>query len=385
MIRKLAVVTLVLVLLPGALSEIDTSPYEDIASQISEKQIQLDAAIEANDLSQIVSLRDQIQNLRVQLVEPRLSFLQSYALTKPMYDESTYLIQQMELVFPADALAEVKSEYDSASASWLQAESLYGSQQYGDADSLMSESSSIFSEMPASLASTSSGLITALRQELERTVQITPSMVAMLDNARILLTSASEDYDRAATAISSETPSNSQISLSEGHEAASSAFSLITRAREGEDILGPMRWALIIGPIILIVALILYFRTQFNRSVISCSVSSLTAPSGKESELVREINVTNIEKSKVKMRVLDNPPRALLPKDFEVEPSKRALNNLLWEIEMNPGEKKIISYKLSVPRLDAGWKLRLSAATAAYDLDGVEKKLVGKPSEITIV
>lgn len=383
MIRKLSVVVLTLFLLPSALSEIDTTPYDEIASQISEKQIQLNSATLSNDLNQIVKLRDELQALNAQLVKPRLSFLQKYVQTKPMYEESSYLIQQMESVFISDFFAEVKSAYGSASASFSQAESLYGSQQYEAAAALMVDVSSDFSQMPATLALSSSELITPLRQELERTVQMTSSTVSMLDNARVLLEEASESYDAASR--SAANPDAAQSQLSEGRDSASSAFSLISRVREGEDILGPVRWALILGPIILIAALIFYFRTQFNRAVIKCTVSSLTAPGGKESDITREIFVANIEKSPVKMKVSDAPPRALLPKDFDIEPYKRTVNNLLWEFDMAPGEKKIISYKLSVPKLDAGWKLRVSAATASYELDGVQKKLVGNAAEIGII
>ena len=55
-----------------------------------------------------------------------------------------------------------------------------------------------------------------------------------------------------------------------------------------------------------------------------------------------------------------------------------------WATDIAAKDKITITYKLSVPKLQAGWPLRVPAAAVSYEINGSQKKLIGKSFEIKI-
>jgi len=376
---------LFLLLTQSALSAIDTSPHSLLLSQISQKEAALDAARASNDIGAIISITRELDSLRDQLASPQMRFLRRYSSLGVAMDESGYLIQQIEANLGPDAAAQLKADMALMARTLSSAETAYESQDYEAADSLMDGVYDQLIALPATLSSASIGGVEVLKDQMERTSQVTPSMLSMLDNSKEKFKTARDLYARFSQKTLSSDADEASALLGQAHKAASEAFALVARAKEQEgDLLEPIKLALILGPLALIIGLLVYFRFQFSKSAIGCSLSSATAPGGKESKIERTIGVTNIEKVPISVRVFDSPPKALSPSGYNLKPVNISGNDLTWEFDLDPGKKVLITYNLTVPRLDSGWKLRANAATASYEIDGKQKRSVGKSAEIRI-
>ena len=387
MIRNVALSALLLLLLTqSALSSIDTSPHSLLLSQIAQKEAALDVARISKDIDAIISITRELDSLRDQLASPQMRFLQRYSSLKRAMDESDYLLQQIEANLAPDAVAQLKADMALMTGTLSSAEAAYESQDYEGASSLMDGVYDQLIAMPASLSSASIDGVDALKDLMERTSQVTPSMVSMLDNSKEKFKAARDLYARFSQKTLPSDAEEASALLDRAHKAVSEAFALVARAKEQEgDLLEPIKLALILGPLALIIGLLAYFRFQFSKSAVRCSLSSGTAPEGKESKIERIISVMNIEKVPISVRVFDSPAKALSPSNFNLKPANISGNDLTWEFDLDPGKKVLITYNLTVPRLDAGWKLRVQAATLSYEVNGRQRKFLGKSAEIKII
>jgi hypothetical protein len=239
--------------------------------------------------------------------------------------------------------------------------------------------------LPKEVANEASGAMDLLRTELQTQYTIGPSTISMLDSAKEKMDSASRSYDISATDFRTKTLGEIESAISSSRLIYLEAIDLITRARESRDELGElMRLILIFGPIVLIGALLLYFRMQFRGSLIETSISTDHAPAAKESEITRSLTITNPERNTVKMVLKESFPGALKSGSFDVKPTSRQKNSLVWEFDLGPKDKFPISYKLKVPALSAGWTLTFPAPSLRYSIAGRQKTFMGSSTELKI-
>ncbi len=265
MIKAFAAIAALLLVLPMALCELDTSPYLDITSQIIEKESQREAARGHGDLDLVISLNRELDDLRTQLTTPQMQVLGKYSNVQPFLDESQMLLDKMQITLESAWRAH-SSDLTAVEEQMSAVESSYGSQDYDVALSAMTDAEDMAFGLPASLASAGVDGVTSLRSELERTSRITPSMVSMLDTAQARFGDARKSYDRAAQRIREANKADSDSALAEGRGYASEGFSMVSRAKEQEgDPLGEMKLVLILGPIVLVLGLLAYFYLKLKK------------------------------------------------------------------------------------------------------------------------
>ncbi len=387
MVGKIFLSALLLVmLLQASASSIDTSSYSLLVSQMTQKEAELDLARANKDIETIISITKELDALRDQLSTPQMRFLRKYSDLRLSLDESEYLIGQMRTNLESRAVEQAEAEIEPLLQKISDSEAAYERQDYESADSLLEEVYDKVLLLPASISSVCVTGVENLKDLIERTSQVTPSMLSMLDNAREKFKIARSLYVDASEEIPSLKPDENSPALAEAHKTADEAFRLIARAKDlKSSLLEPVKLALILGPLVLIIGLLIYFRSQFGRSAIKSFLSSDTAVHGKTNELERTIIVSNIEKSPISVMVFDSPPKALSPSEFSPKPVSISDNNLTWEFDLDVGGRVFITYSLKIPPLDAGWRLKVRGATISYEIDGKQRKFIGETAEIRIV
>lgn len=263
--KVFAAIAALLLMLPTVMCELDTSPYLDITSQISEKESQRDVARGHGDLDLVISLNRELEDLRTQLTTPQMQVLGKYAQVQPFLEESRMLLDKMQASLES-AWQVHSSDLTSVEERMSAAEESYNSQDYNVALSAMTEAEDMAFGLPASLASACVEGVTSLHSEMERTSRITPSMISMLDIAQARFGDTRKSYDRAAQKIREANKAESDTALEEGRGYSSEGFSMISRAKEQEgDPLGEMKLVLILGPIALVLGLLAYFYLKLKR------------------------------------------------------------------------------------------------------------------------
>ncbi len=386
MIRKaLFCALLSIFVISSAAEDISVAPYDDLLSDIEQKEAALGDARVAGDIDAIIALTKELDSLRQQLATPRMRFLKSYRSLQTALAESENLLALAESNLGPENIEHARPSLDAAKQSLISLESAYGSQNYTLSLDLLGEFHDNALLLPSTIVSEAAEGVDKLRNRLERTSQVTPSMTSMLENAKERFRISSNLYKTFAVQAKTDLESSLK-SLEEARSVATQAFGLVSRAKEQKsDIMDPIKLILIFVPLCLIIALLLYFRFQFSRSAIRCDISKNTAPGGRESEIERTITVINIEKEPARMRVFDSPPKALSASEFSIRLAKVAGNDIIWDFRLEPGKRLLITYKLNIPSLDAGWKLRVHGASLSYTVGGKQRKFMGKSAEIKIV
>jgi|GEM_PF-2764990 len=380
MIKTLCLVALTFVLLlPAALSELDTSPYTALTSQISEKQELLENARDIGDLETVISLNRAIANLTEQMSSPRMQTLKAYSQLRMPLEESDYLLTQMDATMPTTA-AEAREDASDLKDRVSQAEQLYQSGDYSSALSTLNGVRNSVYDLPASLVSKCTTGLTEVKTGISRTSSITPSVTAMLETAGDYFADAGASYREAAQKLKEGDDAKAGPLFATGRDSASEAFSIISRSKsQGGDILGPFKLFLIIIPVIIVVVLLAYFYLQFNKQPVclKCSVSKTSVKAGEEAQVERKILIRNPEASAIFAKVLDSPPFEASASGFTTEPVTQVGSQLFWEIGIQPGSKAEFSYKLKLPKMEAGKSLEIPPATVSYETEGTQKKFLG--------
>ena len=368
-------------LLPLALCDIDASSYATLALEVSEKEAALDLAESTGDWDTAYALNQELEQLRPQLNTQEMSYLAMYYKLKPVLDESLYLLQLMQSEFPVEN--PITTNLDSISQKFMQSETLYAGGNYNMALSELSAVEGNLLLIPSSIVASSSNAIQELKTSMQS--KLTPSAVSMFDNAKAKLRNAKQAYDTFAQGITEDDINAIVAVLPSASVQVVEAFDLVSRAKiqdkSSEDLIV---WILIIGPAIVLIILVLYLSLQSKQSPIKCTISKNKAPAGKETTITRKIEVTNLEKIPIVASIQDSPPRALTISKFSKKPTKSSDNKLLWEVQLKPKKKFTISYKLTVPKLDAGWILKVRGANISYTQEGQIRRLFGESFEIKI-
>ncbi len=383
--RRIIALVTVMVLLPSALCAIDTSPYTNLATELNQKQSLLSAAQARGDAGQMITLSQEINALTSQLAAPRMQFLKRYSDIQKPLEESQYLIGQIEVNMPNVAEAK-KAPLESIQQTVSSIEVFYASENYTAAAAKLVTITSTAMGMPASLASACSDEVSQIKSEMDRTSTMTPSTVSMLDNAKKKFTDARKNYDDASKKILEAKPAEADSLFASARKLVLEGFDLIGRSRQesGGDLLGPLKYALVIGPVALIIALLAFFYLQFNKTAVKCSVSKTSVKSGTLGEIERKIEVSNPEKERVFAMVVDQMPLELAAEGFNIAPSDQIGSELVWQSFLDPGKKMSLSYKLKFSSLDKGVTLKLPGASISYAFDGQQKKFSGKAYEIIV-
>jgi hypothetical protein len=372
-----------LFLLPAAIAEIDTTSYTELVSQIDAKQIELEAARASGDWDGVMILNQELKPLETRLVGSEMRFLGKYIRLKLFLDESNYLAEQINVDLVGDSTSQTLTKISSISQTFDQMDAVYNSQNYEGALSLVSDIETELINLPTNLVSSSVSQASTLKTELESTSP--GSQLSMIDDSRRKLTSAGTIYNEAVKLYPSGDLDKISDFISEAHGVSSDAYTLISRSKiQDTSFLESIKWFLILGPLVLIVALFAYFRTQFKKTAIRNSISTKSAPGGKESIVERYISLTNMEEVSIRTTLSDTPPKALQIEDFNTAPTRLSGNKLEWDFELSPSARKTISYKLKVPSLDSGWQLKIPGAKLIYEIEGKQKEVSGKNAEIKI-
>jgi len=384
MMKSLPICVLaLLVLLPQVIADIDTTSYIELVSQIDAKQIELDAARIGGDWNLVLVLNQELKPLETKLSSSEMRFLGRYARLKLFLDESKYLGEQINIDLTGESTSVVLEQLDSISATFNQISTVYNSKNYDGALSLIGDIETELTNLPTSLVSSSVSQASTFKRELESTSP--GSQLSMVDDSRSKLTSAGTIYNEATKLYPSGDIEKISAFISEAHGISADAYALISRSKiQDTSLLESIKWFLILGPLVLIIALFAYFRTQFKKTAIRSSISMKSVPGGKESTVERYISLSNMEDVSIRTTLSDAPPKALKIEDFNTAPTRLSGNKLEWDFELSPGARKTISYKLKVPSLDSGWQLKIPGAKLIYEIEGKQKEVSGKNSEIKI-
>jgi len=374
-----------LLMLPTGLAEIDTTSYLTLVSEIDAKQVQLDEARAASDWDAVLVLNQELKPLENRLIGTEMRFLSKYSKLKLFLDESNYLVEQINTNLPGEATSAAVSDFNALSQSFGQLDPIYNSQNYDGALSLLEDIEKPLILIPTSLISSSANEGINLKSLLSSDPQIPASAISMVDDARGKFSLAEAAYNAAATLYPNSNAEDISGKLNDAHSLSSEGYSLVSRAKtEDNSLFESIKWVLMLGPILLIIALIIYFKTQFKKTAMLSTVSKKVAPGGTKSTVERHVVVTNMESEPISVTLSDVPPKALEISDFNTAPTRVYGNELAWDFTLPVGLRKTISYTLNVPALDSGWQLKIPGAKLVYNLGEKQKEVSGKDSTIKI-
>ncbi len=363
-------------IIPAAACAVETSSYTLLAAEKRAKEAERQAAADSGDAEALIRATRELDAINAQLAGDEMRFLRSYAETERMLSEAQYLIGRSEVSL---GTAPGRGEYDRISRVLSQSEAPYDSQDYKQGIPALEGARSAAAGLPASIASECSALASSAKGSAA------PSGASMLAAAAKKFEAASSAYSSAGDRLLSASLFDAGAPLDEARAVADEAFALASKSKSqppGPDMLGI---AIVAGPAAVALLLALTFRKRSARAAVACALSKSTALAGVESFVERMITVTNIEKYPIAMTVFDAPPHALAPTGFNPEPAAASRDGIVWQFDLAPGKRRDISYKLRVPRLEAGWMLRIPATAVAYAGPGGQKKSIAKPDSIKIV
>lgn len=367
---------------------LDASPYERILNEISIKEVKLDEARSSGDYEEAYILRQELEILKTQLESSESSIMRLYLEVGGMIDRANIVVNQIKKTFSGTStvnqleggIADVKKLLELT-------EEQYES---GDFSSALRTVLDARSQISAVL---SSGMVSALEsidkveEELRNTNYLSPSLRSVLDDARSGLDEAKRLYERARDMLMQNKTSESNELFNQAYETANNAFARVERARElaeSDPIEWTIRLLLIAIPLGLILFLLIYFFKKYRRATIKSTVSKKTAKANRITEIKRTISITNLEEVKISFLIKDELPKALKISTVYSAPEQQLDNSLSWMLELNPDEKRSLSYTFIVPKLDAGWTIKIKPATVEYFVSGKKKTFSSNPAQIKI-
>jgi hypothetical protein len=373
------------------LSDIDTSPYTDLKEQISQLEKELEAENKQGpwqsvNVQLMINLTRKKDKLTDQLSTPRMQFLQLYSNIRPPLEEARYLSEQMGLVMGRPS-TESGEELQNIEDSLSDTESLYDAKSYSQALSNLESLRYDISKLPAELASEASASIENLKGDLERNSQLTPSVISMLENADQKFQESKIKYTEASSRFLSGRYSSAEDSYDAGHEISEEAFRVVSRAKDFTgQMLDWVKLLLILGPVVMVVLLLVYFKLQFKKnSSIKSSLSQTKIKADKNLELERTIEFLNYEKKSVPLKIKEKLPSSLVASDFSMPPTETVGNELTWAFEAKPGRTKITYRLKSTEPIKKKRKIRIPGASVIYEVDGAQKKAVSSSQEVMAI
>lgn len=371
-----------LILAPLVPSAIDAAPYLTLSSAISQKESQLNSARAANEWEKVMNLTKEVDLLAAQLSSPDIKVQRLYYRINKAVAESDSMLLSMESSFTESSIAEAVSKHDKVKSIMRQAESSYESGDYDAAYSALDKNRTEIFGLSAYLASASGLASSSLKASLES--QLSPSGKSMLDTARSLFERAAPFYTKASDSLASEKDAEADSYFSQARQVFSDAMGKVSSAKgEKPGDTDIIRILLIAVPMGIAIILFLSIKLKAPKAYLKSTVSKTSLKAGEEAEIERSIEFTNPESETVFVKITDIPPHALPASGFSMDPHDSG-GQLSWEMDVEAKGKAIITYALSVPKLQAGWPLRIPAAFASYDLNGAQRKFIGKAFEIRI-
>lgn len=369
---------------PLAPCAIDTAVYSRLSSDIIQKESQLNSARAANDWARVMNLTNEVDSLAAQLSSPEIKVQRLYYRLIKAAGESDSMFSSMQSSFSESFIAEAASKHQIVKSAISRAESAYGNGDYDAAYSALDGNQTEIFGLPPYLAVACASASSSLKDSSGR--QMPPSGKSMLDSAKTLFERAAPLYSKASESLKSEKDSEADGYLSQARLLFSSAMEKVSSAKAEEPGRTDLILLLLVAvPAVVAVLLFLTIKVRAPKAYLKCSVSKASLKAGEEAEIERKIEFINPEEEKVYVRITDTPPHALPAVGFSMDPFDESGEQIVWEANVEAKDRLAITYTLSVPKLQAGWPLKIPAAAASYDLNGAKKSFIGKSFDIKIV
>jgi hypothetical protein len=369
-------------------ASLDTSPYTRLLDEISAKEGELEEARSGGDYGGAYTLRQELEGLKIQLDSSESTIMRLYLEVEGMINRAVAVVDQIKSIFSStskvgqleEGIANVRKLLELAEEQ----------HKTGDFSSALRTILNARDQISTVL---SSGMVSALEsidkleEELRNSDYLSPSLRSILDDARSSLNEAKSLYERAREVLMENKTSESNELFNRAYEIANSAFMKVERARdlaESDPIEWMIRLLLIAIPLMLVFFLVVYFYRRFNRATIRSTVSKTNAKAQRITEIKRTISITNLEGKEISAVVKDALPRALRISTTYTPPKQQFDNSLSWELELQPNEKKSISYTFIVPKLEAGWIIKIKPAMVEYLTGEKKKTFLSKSTQIRI-
>jgi hypothetical protein len=372
----------VFLITPSVFAALDLSPYEELVSDISQKESEIQSAREMSDWDSVIRLGRELDSLKSRMSTPQMQVLAVYSYLNLPMSESEYLISQLNQYPEGGHALEARSAMESVSLEITALESLYQNQDYSNSLASLNTALPKASSLPSSISGSAAQAIAAFK--LESGAELSISKLQMLDNARSMFFNARSVYDKASASLLAGNYDKASKEYAEGRAIAEEAFLLVSRTKDSEFTLSDeSKLLLIIAPFCLLIILLLYFKIQFKKSIVKSTISKLSFNPGAPIETERNIEFLNLEKTPMPVKISDSPPLELNASDFSMEPTETEGSNLVWAFEADHG-KTIVNYKLKGGPFEPRTSIKIPAAHVSYVQDGIQKKYYGSPAEIKI-
>lgn len=348
-------------------SAFDRSEYDSITNNIETLKVQFEEAKENKEWGAAYSIKTQIEELENRLKSDELKLISEIAGLEDLVSGLKSIISESagsrlpELTTIETKIESAKNAYDSGDMALV----------LSTIKSAKTDAMNIFeSTLVVSLEA-----ITIAEEKLENKDYLSPEPRRLLKEARDEIALARQIFSEAQALSGNE----AEDKYKEAYEHAINALDLLDRA---EFEVGPVesiiRWALVLIPLVVITALIIFFYKKFTGQSLEVSISKNEILPGKFIELTKTIVVRNTENEIITAIVRDQlPPDATLSV-AQLEP-KIVNDKLEWRIVLKKGQTDAIAYTLVLKPRNSGEKTVIPSANVQYMIHGTRKILTSNP------
>jgi hypothetical protein len=384
--KHIAIFIIASLLLLSSAYAISTSEYESLRAQFEQKEIQYQEYLNNAQFGKALAYNGEMDVLRIELANEKNTVVALYVDLMVEKEHMDILVSDISSTFAGSSILDVmETRLNDFDSKINEADILYNSEEYLAAYNKLQEARRTLAGLSNSAILAAQESISKAQSEIDGTSFLSPSKVAMLDDAKAELEKSKTLFDSCTQYyIADDNQAGNEV-CKEAYYTAQSALELSRRALETPDALEDiLRILLLVGPVIVVFVLVIFFYRLFNKSTVKVTLSKSKVKAKKKTEVRRTIRLMNLENKPITMTVIDEPPKALKIATPYIEPKSQKGNKLTWDINLRVGETKEIAYTFMIPELDKGWTLKLPAPVVTYTIGATKKKVLGKRQEINI-